>query len=296
MPESGFVRAPRQRQGGAGVRPGERRDLILGEVLSGNGHVEELSQRLGVSPSTIRRDLQWLAREQRVTRTYGGAVAGGRSLEQTLQEKAQTRQPEKTCIAAAAASTVEPGQTIIVDAGSTTGRLAWNLRQHDNLTVVANGLNTVLSLYEQPGIQLIVLGGVLRTVTESMVGPLAEDNLRHVFADKAFLGANGITSQQGLSSPSAEQSQLKALMAVQARELYVLADHSKLGGLPFPHLTPLDRPYTLVTDANADPEQLRPFERLADVTVWTVPVPRGNGKRRSQSASPRSPKPTRRAR
>jgi DeoR/GlpR family transcriptional regulator of sugar metabolism len=252
------------------MRPRERREVVLREVLSGNGHVDELSARLGVSESTIRRDLQRLVDEGHVMRTYGGAVAGG-GIEPSLDEKAQAQRAEKAAIAAVAAAEVQPGETVILDAGSTTGALAWELRRHDGLTVFANGLNAVVTFYEHQSVRLIVIGGLLRTLTQSMVGPLAEESLRRVYADRAFLGANGLTVEHGISSPTDAQSRLKGLMAEHAREVYVLADHTKLGALPFPSLTPLRLDYTLIT-TGGNLEGLAAFERATHVDVVVASV------------------------
>lgn len=254
------------------MRPRERREVVLREVLSGNGQVEELSARLRVSESTIRRDLQRLASERHVMRTYGGAVAG-RGMEPSLSEKAQAHRTEKAAIAALAASEIQPGETIILDAGSTTGALAWELRKRDGLTVFANGLNAVITLYEHQSVRLIVIGGLLRPLTQSMVGPSAEESLRRVYADRAFLGADGLTVGQGISSPTDAQSHLKGLMAEHARHVYVLADHTKLGARPFPSLTPLSLKYTLIT-TGGNAQGLVVFEQAAHIDVVLAPVNR----------------------
>lgn len=251
------------------MRPRERREVVLREVLSGNGQVEGLSARLGVSESTIRRDLQRLVDDGHVMRTYGGAVAGS-GMEPSLDEKAQAQRAEKAAIAAVAAAQIQPGETIILDAGSTTGALAWELRRRDRLTVFANGLNAVVTLYEHQSVRLIVIGGLLRTLTQSMVGPLAEESLRRVYADRVFLGGDGLTVEHGISSPTDAQSRLKGLMVEHARAVYVLADHTKLGALPFPSLTPLGLEYTLIT-TSGNPDGLRPFQRAANIDVVLAP-------------------------
>lgn len=237
-----------------------RRDAILSKVLDGTTSAALLSEQLGVSVSTIRRDLGLLAAEGRVARTYGGAMLAPAALERSLHEKERGLPAEKDAIAAAAAARVGPGETVILDAGTTTGRLAWHLRDREDVCVVTNGVNTIATLAAAEGIELIVLGGQLRPTTQAMVGGMAEDALLHLTADKAFLGCDGLVAGEGLSSPTLAQTHLKRLMLRQADEAFVLADHSKLGQRPFRYWTPIDRDYTVVTDAGAAPEQL---DRLA---------------------------------
>lgn len=260
------------------MRIPQRRQLVLAEVMAGNGDVEELSQRLGVSPSTIRRDLQQLVDGGQVTRTYGGAVPGLGSVELSLKEKEATHAPEKEAIAAAASELVSDGETVILDAGTTTARLAVRLRERRNMTVITNGLNTILKLYESDDVELIVLGGSLRQITQSTVGSMAEANLRRLFADKAFLGADGLMATEGVSSPTMQQSFLKQLMLERAREAYVLADHSKLCRKAYAHVTRIERPYTLITDSRSPVTALRPFLEDEFATVLTAPVGRRHGR------------------
>lgn len=248
-------------------RPEARREAILGELAEGRGTVAELSESLGVSAATVRRDLRLLADQGQATRTYGGAVSGPRPFERTLVEKEHSSIRQKDAIAAHAASLVADGDVLVLDAGTTTGRLAHHLRHRTGLTVLTNGINTLVTLSQSEHITLITLGGQLRHPSQALVGPLAEEALRHVVADKVFLGADGFLPERGLSCPTLEQASLKALMASRAREVYVLADHGKLGAAPFPFFAPLTAPTTLVTDAEATPAQIAAAERDPHVRV-----------------------------
>ncbi|GAA5174069.1 DeoR/GlpR family DNA-binding transcription regulator [Pseudonocardia eucalypti] len=233
------------------MRPRDRRDLIYAELLAGRGTVAELCALLGVSAATVRRDLRLLTDQGRATRTYGGAVTGPLPLERTLGQKERRAEAEKDAIARCAAAEVRDGEVLILDAGTTTGRLAHHLAERDGLTVLTNGINTLVTLSHRPSITLITLGGQLRHTSQALVGPLAEETLRHVVADRVFLGADGVLAERGLSCPTLEQASLKALMASRARAVYVLADHTKLGAAPFPFFAPLTTPATLITDAGA---------------------------------------------
>ncbi|PSL08062.1 DeoR family transcriptional regulator [Haloactinopolyspora alba] len=242
-----------------------RHEVILRELLHGNGHVLELSKRLGVSASTIRRDLKVLTDTGRVTRTYGGAVIG--NSEPTLQQKDQKHPAQKEAIALLAATHVEDGETLVLDAGTTTGRLAWHLRHREGLHVVTNGVNAITTLRESDAVDVTVLGGELRHKSQALQGPIAEETLRSLSADTLFLGADGITAEHGVSNRYPALSSLKRLMVERAGRVYVLADHSKIGASPFHYWTPLERPYTVITDSDATAEQLRPFHDSDLATV-----------------------------
>jgi DeoR family fructose operon transcriptional repressor len=245
----------------------QRRATVLAEVLAGRGTVAELTRALGISAATARRDLQFLAERGQATRTYGGAVRSARPIELTLDQKAQAHRACKDEIAAHAASLVADGDVLVLDAGTTTGRLAHHLRERSGLTVLSNGVNTLLTLRDCDAIELIVLGGRLRHTSQALLGPLAEDTLRHVFAGKAFLGADGVDPVRGLSCPTLEQASLKTLMAARSREVYVLADHSKLGEAPFAYFAALPSPVTVITDSRASPAQLAALSRNPQLAV-----------------------------
>ncbi|CAM3554878.1 DeoR/GlpR family DNA-binding transcription regulator [Kibdelosporangium persicum] len=219
----------------------ERRARLLNEVRGGSGHIHELADQFRVSPSTIRRDLTALERDGHVVRTYGGAVERG------VREKDARNSAEKEEIARNAAAVIEDGEIVVLDAGTTTGRLAAHLT-HRRLTVVTNGLTAILALAESPTVELIILGGRLRQPNAAIIGATVSEQLRHIGADRVFLGTDGLHPQKGLCSPSLEQAHLKHTMLHSARHAYVLADHSKMGQEPFSYWTPLDRPYTVLTN------------------------------------------------
>lgn len=248
-----------------------RRRSILALIVAGQSDVEALSAALDVSLSTIRRDLARLAQEGQLLRTYGGAAAlGAASPEQPLDHRIGVGQAQKQAIARYAASVVEAGETIILDAGTTTGALAAALRDRRDLRVVTNGLTTIQALAGAPGIELIALGGVLRQISLGFVGPHAERILRRISAAKVFLGADGVVAGRGICEATDAQASLKELMIEQAKEIFVLADCSKLGRAASQAWTPLDRSWTLVTDAGATEEQLQPFRALPHVAVIVI--------------------------
>ncbi|MQA08185.1 MAG: DeoR family transcriptional regulator [Pseudonocardiaceae bacterium] len=237
----------------------QRRASLLGAVQGGDGNIQQLADRFGVSASTIRRDLADLAREGHVVRTYGGALDSAHGVERNLREKDASNTVEKDAIARTAAALIADGEIVLLDAGTTTGRLARHLAHRRELTVVTNGLPVVLALADNPEIDLIVLGGRLRHPNEAIVGESVHDQLRHIAPDRVFLGADGLSADRGLCCPSLEQAQLKYAMSQAGRECWVLADHSKLDAAPFAYWAPLDRVGTLIIDDRAGRAGLRPF-------------------------------------
>jgi DeoR/GlpR family transcriptional regulator of sugar metabolism len=257
------------------MRASERRaeiDRILG--AGGEVKVMDLAERLHVTSSTIRRDLDRLRTEGKLTRTYGGAVGGVHSgAGPALQERAMRARRQKDAIGRWAAAQVGDGEMVILDAGTTTGRAAHHLRDRQRLTVVTNGITTLIELAQASRVEVIVLGGTFRRMGQGFVGPLTELTLNRLSADKVFLGADGLVAARGICETSPVQTRCKELMAERARRVFVLADSSKIGRAPFDAWAPLDRPYTLVTDSGVTDEQLAPFRARGNVSIVVVPVP-----------------------
>jgi DeoR/GlpR family transcriptional regulator of sugar metabolism len=164
---------------------------------------------------------------------------------------------------------VKDGENILLDGGSTVGALAHALRDRENLTVATPGINTLQELADSPGVRVDCLGGRLRGVSQTFVGPLAEAALERMTFDRVFLGADAVTAEDGLCEADHAQTRLKELMARRGAAVYVLADSSKLGKRPFHAWARIALPWTLVTDADADPGQVALF-RNAGVQVQLV--------------------------
>lgn len=254
------------------MKASERRLAILDIVLAGEANVEQLSARFAVSEATVRRDLAALAGQGRIVRTYGGAAAviGRHEPEASAEVRNALHRAEKEAIARLAADLVGDGETLILDVGTTTSALARQLDGRRDLHVVTNNLDALDSLAVMRDVQVTLLGGQLRPTSHGTVGPLAELVLRRISADRLFLGADGIVAGYGLCEASAEQAYLKECMIRQSAEVYVLADASKLGQAVQQHWTPLDRHWTLITDASATEAQLVPFRELRHVTVMVA--------------------------
>lgn len=251
-----------------------RRADIVRRIAGGQVGADSLAGEFGVSLSTMRRDLDILARDGALLRTYGGAAPVGLLLpEQSLAERIGEKAPQKRMIAELANSLIHAGETIILDAGTTTGALASVLRSRSDLRVVTAGLTCLTALAGATGIEVLALGGMLRPMSLGFVGPHAEHVLRRTTASRAFLGADGVVAGRGLCEATANQASLKELMVMQADTVYVLATADKLGRAMSQAWTPLDRPWTLLTDADATEAQLRPFRDLGTVTVMRARTP-----------------------
>lgn len=248
-----------------------REEIYHLAVTTGLTSVEELSRHFGVTASTIRRDLADLNAQGKLARTYGGALPMGAHPEPSLRQRTGEAFEQKSAIAGWAASEVKDGENILLDGGSTLGALAHALRDRTNLSVTTPGINTLQELADSPGVQVDCLGGRLRGVSQTFVGPIAEAALERMTFDRVFLGADAVTVDAGLCEADQAQTRLKEIMARRGNTVYVLADSSKLGKRPFHAWVRLPAPWILVTDSLADPDQVELF-RQSGVTVKVVEV------------------------
>ena len=230
-----------------------RRQLILQAVRSGDGaQVADLAASLGVSPMTVRRDLAALTAQGLLTRVHGGAVAAEE--EPSFGVTEVERREAKQAIGQAAAVLVEDGQTIMIDIGTTTLALAQQLRGRE-LTVITSSLAVLQELLGEPGIELVVLGGVVRRNYRSLVGVLAEDALRQVSADVAFLGTSGIRQPDlAVMDTTMAEVPIKRGMIAASRRRVLLADAAKFAMGGTIRVCGLAELEAVVTDAGPIPE------------------------------------------
>lgn len=240
------------------MRSKERHARLLEALNAGEIDVDDLARRFDVSASTVRRDLQHLSKSNAVRRTYGGAILTGHVAEATLEQRLAVQGREKQAIARAAAELIEDGDTLILDAGSTVAAFGRLLLQR-RLRIITNNLALLPFLAKEPAIEIVVLGGALRTTSMSTMGPLASDALRRITADRAIMSADGVVTDRGLCEADLDQVALKSLMMQQARELIVLADAGKLGRAEQDAWAPLPPRWTLVTDDGASEAQRAAF-------------------------------------
>ena len=248
--------------------PAKRRKAILSHLAKqGFASVADLCQTFDVSEMTIRRDLSELEGQGLLQRTFGGAVATEPAFfEISINAKMSQFVEEKERIGKAAAELVKDGDTVLIDAGSTTTQIAKNL--HDKrITVIAGGLNIAAELSGSHHVDLLILGGILRKGFLSMVGPQAEAFLKNVRVDKLFLGVEGVDVDGGLTVPDVIDSHTKRAMVKCAKQTIVVADHSKLGRNTLSTIASLDEADLLITDVGASEEIVEQLKQHIEVIL-----------------------------
>ena len=234
-----------------------RRNLL--DLVDQNGQVTvaDLVKRLSVSAVTVRSDLDALATMGALVRSHGGAVW---RLEATqdypLHTKETLHHAEKARIGKAAAQLVQSRETIILDSGTTTAEIARHLKKLklQNVTVITNALNIAVDLMDCPSVSLIMIGGLMRPVSSSFVGPQAESMMNEFHADRLFLAVDGFDLENGPSTPDVLEAQLNNVMIRSTKEVNVVADFSKLGRRSVSKIGPFNRIQRLITDKRATPE------------------------------------------
>lgn len=247
----------------------ERHQLILQLIESqGSVRVAELCKHFAVSDMTIRRDLAELERIGLIRRVYGGAIsARGRSYEPPFLARSREHQAEKKRIGQAAAALVHDGDSLTLDVGTTTLEVARHLKEKHNLTIITSSLHIANILANQPGIRLVLSGGILRSGELSLIGHLAERTFREFYVDKLFLGIGGISFEAGLTEFNLEDAQVKKAMLASAKECIVVADASKFGNIAFASVAPLSAVHKIVTDTNVDPAIV---SRLQEMNIEVI--------------------------
>ena len=253
----------------------KRIDFILQELTT-NGRVlaEDLSQRLNVNASTIRRDLEKMERQKLLRRVHGGAVpldnvsynTYGEDL--TFQTNMSKQVEEKVRIASAALQHIQPGDTLALSPGTTTTQLARAIRrsQIPNLTIVTNAVNIAMELAGVPGLTLTLTGGLFLPDFFALVGPMAEQGLSQMFVNKAFVGVTGLSPEYGLTGPNQLEALTHRVTIQRARQAFVLADHTKLGKIALHSIAPITSAQYIITDTAASPSMINQL-RAANVEI-----------------------------
>ena len=237
-------------------------DLL--ELVSNKGTISivEISEALGISAATARRDLTTLAEQALITRTHGGASALGTGYELPLQYKIARQAEAKLSIARAAVELISPGDTIGFNGGTTTTEVARTLAKDKKLTrtdgghgitIVTNALNIAYELSVRSHIKIVVTGGVARRQSYELVGPLVSNTLDEVALDIAILGVDGLSTQFGATTLHENEAEVSRQFAKVAKKVIVVADSTKMMRNTFARICPLDQIDVLITDAPLDP-------------------------------------------
>lgn len=247
----------------------ERHQLILERArLEGRVDVASLAAELDVTTETVRRDLTTLERQGVLRRVHGGAIPVERlRYERSLAARDAHMQAEKERIAKAALGELPETGTILLDAGTTTARLAENLPSEGELTVVTNALPIALNLAARPNVTVLTLGGRIRGRTMATVDEWALRVLRETFVDVAFIATNGISADRGLTTPDVAEAAIKRAMLNAGHHTVLLADHTKVGQDHFARFGSVDDVDTIITDSGLDDETAAQLEALGPRVV-----------------------------
>lgn len=242
-----------------------RQEILQDLLLAGDVSVNELAERLGISPTTVRRSLRSLEEQGLLRRRHGGAVPVEISLyehfryDADFQERDQLYADEKRRIGVAASECVKDGDIVALSAGTTTTQVARALKLHRDITIVTNAVNIAMELARSKTIRVLLLGGWVSGGWFSVLGPTSLEMIADTEIDITFVGADGIDVKSGLTTIHPDEADVNAAMIRQARRKVVVADHSKLGKTADAFVCPLHAVDLVITDTGAADKILAPF-------------------------------------
>ena len=245
-------------------RPAPERHKQILTLLTRRGRlsVAEIVRRFDISEATARRDLQALATLGKARRVHGGVMAVEQAPpELPILERTDEQSAEKGRIGRLAAGLIGDRETVFLGSGTTVLELARNLRSRRGLTVITNSLPVLNLLAGNRELTVISLGGMLRDSELSLIGHITELGLGEIQADKAFMGARGISLEHGLTSDYLQETLTDRLILKIARQVFILADHTKLNRVSTVRLGGLGGFHTLITDSMADAKFTRLLRR-----------------------------------
>jgi DeoR/GlpR family transcriptional regulator of sugar metabolism len=253
----------------------QRRTVILETLKKTNiVRVSELSDLFGVTMVTIRRDLDVLEEQGKLRRIHGGAVpVESYALSDLFGSRKEKNRLIKARIGSAAAKLIARSDNIIIDSGTTPLSVVKNidndLRNNGNLTIITNSLPVYSELKSERGVHLIFLGGIYVPDYEVVVGPRTIEHIRTLFVDKVFLGTDGLTFSQGVTTANVLEAEASQAMVKVANEVIVVSDSSKIGQKGLASIVPVTKIDKLITDNNA-PEDFVKKLRQSGVDVILV--------------------------
>jgi DeoR/GlpR family transcriptional regulator of sugar metabolism len=238
--------------------PAQRRERIQDYLaIHKIARMDDLSLLLDASEATVRRDLEWMESEGLVERTHGGAILSQRlTLEPEYLQRAQRFPDEKRLIGELAASLIEDEDVVFINSGTTTTQVIRHIRANAGITVFSNNLYVALEVGDA-GFKHHLIGGEFQPHSNSVAGRFATDNLRQVYADKAFVGVDGISLLHGCTVPSnAEAEVIKQMIERTQGQVFIVADHSKWGVVSNFQIATLDQIDKFITDDQLDPSAI----------------------------------------
>lgn len=243
----------------------ERHQKIIDWVNQKNAvTVEELCEKFGISQSTVSRDLQLLNQAGKLIKTHGGAVtnSNGLAVEPSVTYRKTQYTDEKQRIAKKAVQYINPGETIILDSGTTTFWMVELLRDIKSLNLWTNDLYIALELIHYENVEITVLGGNLRKKYFNTAGVLTNRLLGNIHVDRLFVGVDAINLEGGLMVYSPEEAELKRLMIKAAKETIVVCDHSKFEKMALMTICPIDQVQKVITGKEVNENDINMIRKL----------------------------------
>jgi DeoR/GlpR family transcriptional regulator of sugar metabolism len=228
----------------------------------------ELAEKLGVSLSTIRRDLNSLEKNRLILKTHGGAVprSFSTSYEDPYQIKSQLQKREKEIIGKVTSSFIKDEDTVIFDSGTTSFQVAHSSKEK-HFTAIALDLPVAMELADSPLIDLIVLGGKVREGIYAIIGAFAEEMLKNLHVNKFIMGADAIHIQRGITNATLAETPIKKLAMQMAKEIILVSDSSKFGKISLAHVCNLRDVDKIVTDENLPLDVSRQLEEIGTEVI-----------------------------
>jgi len=240
-----------------------RRDAIYQLTVSKKMvNVNELSQQMGVTPMTIRRDLEYLEKKGLVERVHGGAIPSKHGLfEPLFSQKNQQHVKEKDAIAQMAATMIENYETLFINSGTTTLRIFTKITAHHVKIVTNNACFPMVKIPEY--VDVISTGGSFNSESFTYYGDIASQTIQQTWATKAFVGVDGIDIEHGLTTPLQADNQVNRMMIEHTRgKVIVVTDSSKIGKVSNFFIEPISVVNTLITDNGISDKAKEDFIKL----------------------------------
>ena len=236
------------------IRDTSRRRQEISALVRERGSVQvtTLAERYSVSMQTIRKDLHFLAKKGIAERSYGGAISADAvnvATEPPVESKRAINIEEKARIGALAAAMVVPGDSVVLDSGTTTLQIAYHLPDDESITVLTNDLDILWALARKERINVVMLGGALRRRNRALYGAQTERALTDLHVDKLFLGVDGFDIERGITTHFEPEAMLNRKMAKAAGQVIAVGDRSKFGKVCLHRILNVEEINDLVTDA-----------------------------------------------
>ncbi|WP_050179727.1 DeoR/GlpR family DNA-binding transcription regulator [Domibacillus robiginosus] len=237
--------------------------------------ISQLAKELGISSVTARRDVEFLEKQfKNIIRIRGGAEwkadlpeYSTKGLNDRFQQQYEKNKEEKQQIARKASSLIQDYESVIIDAGSTTFHLAQYLDSQKKITAFLTAVNIAEALEEKENITKVLMGGIFRSRTTTIVSSVLKDSLSELYADKVFIGVSGVSLEKGFTCHDLLEVEVKRMLAHSAREVYWLADSSKLDTIASFQVLDLESRHTIITDDKIDSSILEQLKQKVNVII-----------------------------